>query len=94
MAGRIARLEAFEPSEVFTNEILELVDKTLKYLPEQTRQIFVMSRYRNIPHKEIAKRLNISTKSVEFHITKTLRILRSELRDYFPIAILYFFIGR
>jgi RNA polymerase sigma-70 factor (ECF subfamily) len=94
MSNRIARLEVFEPSEVFTNEILELVDKALKSLPRQTRQIFIMSRYRNMSHKEIAEKLNISTKSVEFHITKTLRILKSELRDYYPVIILYFFLVR
>ena len=89
--SRIARLEAFEPSEVFTREILEMVDKTLKSLPEQTRQIFILSRYQYLSHKEIAEKLNISTKSVEFHITKTLKVLKSELHDYFPLALLFIY---
>jgi RNA polymerase sigma-70 factor (ECF subfamily) len=92
MSSRITRLEAFEPSEIYTKEILELVDKTLKSLPEQTRQIFIMSRYRYMSHKEIAEKLNISTKSVEFHIARSLRILKSELRDYFPMVLIGFFL--
>ena len=88
--SRIARLESFEPSEVFTHEIMEMVDKVLKSLPEQTRRIFVMSRYKYLSHKEIADNLNISTKTVEFHIAKTLKILKTELRDYFPLAMLLF----
>ena len=91
--SRIARLEAFEPSEVFTREILEMVDKALKLLPEQTRRIFMMSRYQYMSHKEIAENLNISTKSVEFHIAKTLKVLKAELRDYFPFATLLFYIN-
>jgi len=89
-ASRIARLEAFEPSEVFTDEIQQLVDKILKALPEQTRQIFLMSRYQYLSHREIAQKLNLSTKSIEFHISKTLRVLKEELRDYFPFIISLF----
>jgi len=91
--SRIARLEAFEPSEVFTREILEMVDKALKLLPEQTRRIFMMSRYQYLSHKEIAENLNLSTKSVEFHIAKTLKVLKAELRDYFPFATILFYIN-
>lgn len=91
MSSRIIRLEMLEPSEIFTQEILDLVNKTLKTLPEQTRQVFMLSRYHNLSHKEISEKLNISTKSVEFHITKTLRILKSELRDYFPMVLMSLF---
>ncbi|MDR1098646.1 MAG: RNA polymerase sigma-70 factor [Tannerella sp.] len=93
-SNRIARLESFEPSEMYTREILELVDKTLKSMPEQTRRIFILSRCKCLSHKEIAEKLNISTKSVEFHITKTLRALRTELRDYFPMAVICLFLSR
>ena len=38
LSGRIVTLEDFEPYEVFTAEIQEIVDKTLDSLPEQTRR--------------------------------------------------------
>lgn len=91
-ANRIARLEAFEPSEVFTDEIQKLVDKALESLPQQTRQIFIMSRYEYLSHKEIAGKLNLSTKSVEFHISKAIRTLKEELHDYFPFVIISLFL--
>ncbi|MFA6769101.1 MAG: sigma factor-like helix-turn-helix DNA-binding protein, partial [Parabacteroides sp.] len=44
-------------------------------------------RYQNQSHKRIAEELNISTKAVEFHITKALKILRITLKDYLPALL-------
>jgi len=85
----ISSLEAFDPTHVFSEEIERIVDDTLNRLPEQTRLIFMKSRYDNLSHKEISAQLGISTKSVEFHITKALKALRIELKDYFPIFLLF-----
>ena len=38
--------------------------------------------------KKIAEQLNVSLKTVEFHITKALRILRVELKDYLASILL------
>lgn len=85
----IASLEAINPERIFSEEIQLIVDETLKTLPEQTRQIFIKSRYESLSHKEIAAELGISTKSVEFHITKALKALRITLKDYFPIFLFF-----
>lgn len=82
---RIATLEACNPEKLFSDELQSLVEKALKTLPEQTRDIFIRSRYNSQSHKEIAEALGISTKSVEFHITKALKKLRITLKDYFPL---------
>lgn len=88
---RISTLEACEPQELFTIEIQEIVRQTLKNLPEQTKKIFLMSRYENKSHKEIAEQLRISTKGVEFHINKALKVLRVSLKDYYPLFIYLFY---
>ena len=49
---RISTLEACNPEELFTAEAQEIVNKTLASLPEQTRRIFIMSRYENKPYKD------------------------------------------
>ena len=85
---RISTLEACEPDTIFNSEIQHIVDKALGQMPEQSRHIFVLSRYQNVPNKMIAEQLNISVKSVEFHITKALKILRAALKDYL-ISILF-----
>lgn len=85
---RISTLEACEPDVIFDSEIQHIVQKALKRMPNQSRQIFILSRYQNTPNKKIAEQLGISVKSVEFHITKALKILRTELKDYL-VSILF-----
>lgn len=79
---RISTLEACDPNMIFDSEIQHIVNRTLAKMSEQSRNIFVLSRYQNTPNKMIAEQLGISIKSVEFHITKVLKVLRTELKDY------------
>lgn len=93
LSGRIVTLESLDPHQIFTAEISEIVDKTLNDLPEQTRRIFVMSRYENKSHKEIASLLEITTKAVEFHISRSTKALRMALKDYLPAFLLFFYLN-
>ena len=85
---RISTLEACDPNMIFDSEIQHIVNKALGSLSEQSRNIFVLSRYQNTPNKAIAEQLGISIKSVEFHITKVLKVLRLELKDYLVSLLL------
>jgi RNA polymerase sigma-70 factor (ECF subfamily) len=88
VSEKIATLEELEPSEIFTTEIQDIVKRTLNELPEQTRCIFRLSRNENKSHKEIAACLGITSKAIEFHITKATKALRSALKDYLPVLCL------
>ncbi len=88
---RISMLQACDPEEIFTAEIQEIVKKTLSAFPEQTRLVFEMSRFENKTNKEIAERLGVSVKSIEYHITKVLKALRISLKDYLPLFYFFFF---
>lgn len=85
---RISTLEACEPKRLFTNEIKQIINRTLNNLPQQTRLIFLMSRYENKTNKEIARELDVNIKTVEYHISKALRVLRTNLKDYLPLLLL------
>lgn len=50
----------------------------LNSLPEKTREVFELSRS-GFTNREIAARLNIVEKTVEFHIRKCLRVLKNNL---------------
>lgn len=89
LSTRVASLQECEPYELFTAEMHEIVDKTLESLPKQTKDIFIMSRYQNLSHKEIADKLNITTKGVEFHISKAIKALRISLKDYMPVLLFF-----
>ena len=91
LSTRISTLEACDPNELFSHEIQEIVDKTLNTLPAQTREVFILSRYKNKSHKEIAELLNITTKGVEYHITKALKKLQINLSDYLPLGFGFLF---
>lgn len=91
LSTRIATLEACNPSELFNAEAMEIVNRTLAQLPSRTREIFIMSRMQNMSHKEIAAKMDISTKGVEFHIGKALKELRISLKDYLPVFFYLFF---
>ena len=80
---RISTLKACEPEQIFDNEIQHIVHKAL-----ESRTIFMLSRYQNLPNRQIAEQLHISLKTVEAHITKALRILRLELKDYLASILL------
>ncbi|MGX5819622.1 RNA polymerase sigma-70 factor [Chitinophaga lutea] len=56
--------------------------EALEKLTERSREIFLLSRRDQLSYKEIADRLGISVKAVEKHMSKSLQVLRYELRDY------------
>lgn len=93
LSTRISTLQACDPNELFTAEAQRIVDNTLASLPEQTRRIFIKSRYENKSHKEIASEFGMTTKGVEFHINKALKILRVNLKDYFPVFLYMFYLN-
>lgn len=84
---RIATLEATNPEKLFSDEIQNLIDEALASLPNLSQDIFFRSRNEGQTNKEIADALGLSVKSVEYHITKTLKYLRKALKDYLPLCL-------
>jgi len=88
---RISTLEAFSPEMIYSEEVKDIINRTLNSLPDVTREVFLMSRFQNLSKKEIAVLFNISTKGVEYHISKALAKLKISLKDYLPISSLLLF---
>lgn len=86
---RIATLEAFDPYRIFDSEFQEAVRTALSKLPARTKRIFCMSRIDNKSYREIAEDVGMSQKTVEFHMSKALKILRKELKDFFVLFLLF-----
>ena len=78
----------FSFTENQLREIKQIFNRTNSTLPEKTREIFRLSRQQLKSNKEIASMLNIKLKTVEYHITKALRVFNAALKDYFVILIL------
>ena len=62
--------------------------KALSDLPEQCRTVFQLSRFEELKYREIAGRLGISEKTVEHHMGKALRVLRTKLADFLVLLLL------
>jgi RNA polymerase sigma-70 factor (ECF subfamily) len=71
------------------SELKEQVDAALALLPVNVRRSFEMNRFDGKTYNEIADECNISVKTVEAHISKALRLLRNELKDYTYFSALF-----
>lgn len=69
-------------------EIQAIINRTLDRLSPKVRNVFVLSRYENLKYQEIADKLGISIKTVESHMSKALKELRLNLKEYLSIIIL------
>jgi len=88
---RTISLESSDPNDVFSTEVQQIIQITLDSLPKRTREIFLMSRFGDKPHKEIAQLFNITVKGVDYHILQSVKELRIALQDYLPfIGVLTF----
>lgn len=85
---QISSLEAYEPKDVFSQEIKDMVNEAMKKMSPKTRQIFMMRRIQGKSYQEIGEEMNLTRKGIEYHITKATEILRKSLKDYYPIALL------
>ncbi|TDS12180.1 RNA polymerase sigma factor [Sphingobacterium paludis] len=71
------------------NMLLTIIKQQISLLPNRMQQIFLLSRYDHLSHKEIAQRLDIAESTVTDQVKKAMKILRSKLRHLF---LLLFFI--
>ena len=83
---RIDSLESCDPHTLFAGDVQKILDSTLKALGDKTDRIFCLSRFQGMSNKEIAEKLGITEKAVEYHITKALKALRVSLKDYLPLV--------
>lgn len=63
-------------------DLQKAVEKAMHSLPEKTVEVFKMSRFENRSVREIADSLQLSEKAVEYHITKSLKVLKQHLQGF------------
>lgn len=70
-------------------ELNEAIDKGVAMMPEKTKVIYKLSRTEHYSVKEIASKLNLSEKAVEYHITQSLKTLRLALKDFLALVLVF-----
>jgi len=78
---------------LMAREFEEKLIVALSNLPERCRIAFEYSRFEDLTYPEIAEKMGISVKAVEALMSRSLKVLRKELKDYLPLLILLCKIG-
>ena len=73
-------------------DLKEKVDNLVNELPERQKEIFILSRTEGLSHKEIAEKLRIKTKTVEYHISQSVKHLKDKLSELGVMSLLYFYL--
>ncbi|MGL4292028.1 MAG: RNA polymerase sigma-70 factor [Bacteroidales bacterium] len=74
---------------ILYTDLHERLQLALSQLPECVRESFEMNRFQNLKYREIAHILNVSVRTVEDRVSKSLHHLRKELKDF--CAFILFF---
>lgn len=72
------------------NELTAAFMNGIRQLPDKSREVFELSRLQHCTVSEISVRVNLSEKTVEYHLTKSLKLLRQYLRDFLLIFVPWF----
>lgn len=78
----IPREDNVTEKEVEFSELLEAIEKGISDLPEKPKLVFRLSRLEGRSVQEIAGMMNLSTKAVQYHLTRSLKELRLHLKHY------------
>lgn len=69
-------------NNLLLHELSFAIDKAIHLLPEKSREVFCLSRFENHSTREISQFMNISEKTVEYHITKSMKLMKVHLKEY------------
>jgi RNA polymerase sigma-70 factor (ECF subfamily) len=64
---------------VYTNDLENSINEVINILPPQQKRIFYLSRGKGYSYEKIAQKLDISVRTVENQIYRTLREIRKHL---------------
>ncbi|MCK4922078.1 MAG: RNA polymerase sigma-70 factor [Bacteroidales bacterium] len=67
------------------------ITDAINSLPDRCAEVFKLSRLEGKKYREIAEELGISIKTVEIQMSKALKTLRTELKDYLQLILLWIF---
>ncbi len=74
-------------NQLALDDLLRVIDECLHILPEKTREIFRLHKLEYWPISRIATRFGLSEKAVEYHLTKSIRVVRTHLKEVMVLLL-------
>lgn len=86
-------LKSFPDEFSDIEELMLRLEAAIEQLPPDVKKTFIMHRFDGLTYSQISKQLGISPKTVEARISKGLKLLRGDLKDYFPLIQLLWLVS-
>ena len=74
-------------SAVLFSEYEQLLQDFIRQLPPQKREIYLLSEQKGKSSQEIARQLNLSTKTVQNNLSQIVKLMKSRLKPYLTSTI-------
>ncbi|MFO8000794.1 MAG: RNA polymerase sigma-70 factor [Marinilabilia sp.] len=74
-------------NDLEVQDIKARIDAVLASMPETTQKIFRMSRQEGMAYSKIAEDVGLTEKSVEYHVSKALSILKEQMKDCMHLLV-------
>ncbi|MDR1098110.1 MAG: RNA polymerase sigma-70 factor [Tannerella sp.] len=75
---------------IMDNDIIRLVEASVNKLPPKSAEVFRLCYFDDMSHKEIAEHLQLSVRTVEWHIRQSVLFLRKDLRDLLTLIFMFY----
>ena len=72
---------------ILYSDLYAHLSRALEKIPDLYKEAFVLNRFEGLKYREIAEKLNVSERTVEVRVSKTLYLLRKQLKDFFIFLI-------
>ena len=86
-----AVLDNSDEKQIEYKMLEEQINRLIEQLPPARRNIYILSRVKNLPNKEIAALLDISENTVESQLNKATQFMRKNLLPYYSVLVLGLF---
>jgi RNA polymerase sigma-70 factor (ECF subfamily) len=81
--------ETFDEKDDF-QEMVDKLETLIRKMPERRRKIFRLKKFEGKSQKEIAEEFDITTKTVEYHITEAMKFLKQEFEKLRMKGMIFF----
>lgn len=78
--------------ELNYRELETRLEEIINGLPQRQKEIYLMHKVEGLKYAEIAERLNLSVNTIENHMVRALRTIRSKLSYYSLMGLLFWFL--